>query len=57
MRYGARGCFFNVFDLVNQQFEAEGRAARQGRLADRPAASTSRSSVRAASHRPPGSVW
>ena len=33
IRSGARGRFFNVVDLVNK-LEAEGRAARQGRLAD-----------------------
>jgi DNA replication protein DnaC len=33
IRDGARGRFFNVVDLVNK-LEAEGRAGRQGRLAD-----------------------
>jgi DNA replication protein DnaC len=33
IRDGARGRFFNVVDLVNR-LEAEGRAGRQGRLAD-----------------------
>ncbi len=33
IRQGARGRFFNVVDLVNR-LEAEGRSARQGRLAD-----------------------
>jgi DNA replication protein DnaC len=33
IRNGARGRFFNVVDLVNK-LEAEGRAARQGRIAD-----------------------
>ena len=33
IRGGARGRFFNVVDLVNK-LEAEGRAARQGRIAD-----------------------
>src|SRR4051794_29082693 len=33
LRNGARGRFFNVVDLVNK-LEAEGRAARQGRIAD-----------------------
>jgi DNA replication protein DnaC len=33
IRGGARGRFFNVVDLVNR-LEAEGRSARQGRLAD-----------------------
>jgi DNA replication protein DnaC len=33
VRNGARGRFFNVVDLVNR-LEAEGRAARQGRMAD-----------------------
>ncbi len=33
IRNGARGRFFNVVDLVNK-LEAEGRAGRQGRLAD-----------------------
>src|SRR5271157_2287567 len=33
IRDGARGRFFNVVDLVNK-LEAEGRSARQGRLAD-----------------------
>jgi DNA replication protein DnaC len=33
IRNGARGRFFNVVDLVNK-LEAEGRAARQGRMAD-----------------------
>ena len=33
IRSGARGRFFNVVDLVNK-LEAEGRAGRQGRLAD-----------------------
>ena len=33
IRGGARGRFFNVVDLVNK-LEAEGRAGRQGRLAD-----------------------
>lgn len=33
IRAGARGRFFNVVDLVNK-LEAEGRAGRQGRLAD-----------------------
>jgi DNA replication protein DnaC len=33
IRGGARGRFFNVVDLVNR-LEAEGRAGRQGRLAD-----------------------
>jgi DNA replication protein DnaC len=32
-RNGARGRFFNVVDLVNK-LEAEGRAGRQGRMAD-----------------------
>ena len=34
IRGGARGRFFNVIDLVNK-LEAEARAERQGRLADR----------------------
>ena len=34
IRDGARGRFFNVVDLVNK-LEAEARAERQGRLADR----------------------
>jgi hypothetical protein len=34
IRGGARGRFFNVVDLVNK-LEAEARAGRQGRLADR----------------------
>ena len=34
IRNGARGRFFNVVDLVNK-LEAEARAERQGRLADR----------------------
>lgn len=34
IRDGARGRFFNVVDLVNQ-LEAEARAERQGRIADR----------------------
>ena len=33
IRDGARGRFFNVVDLVNK-LEAEGRSARQGRMAD-----------------------
>ena len=33
IRGGARGRFFNVVDLVNR-LEAEGRAGRQGRIAD-----------------------
>jgi DNA replication protein DnaC len=33
IRNGARGCFFNVVDLVNR-LEAEGRVGRQGRMAD-----------------------
>jgi DNA replication protein DnaC len=33
IRGGARGRFFNVVDLVNR-LEAEGRAGRQGRMAD-----------------------
>ena len=33
IRDGARGRFFNVVDLVNK-LEAEGRAGRQGRMAD-----------------------
>jgi DNA replication protein DnaC len=33
IRDGARGRFFNVVDLVNR-LEAEGRAGRQGRIAD-----------------------
>jgi len=33
IRDGARGRFFNVVDLVNK-LEAEGRAARKGRMAD-----------------------
>jgi DNA replication protein DnaC len=33
IRKGARGRFFNVVDLVNK-LEAEGRAGRQGRMAD-----------------------
>jgi DNA replication protein DnaC len=33
IRNGARGRFFNVMDLVNK-LEAEGRAGRQGRMAD-----------------------
>jgi len=33
IRAGARGRFFNVVDLVNR-LEAEGRAGRQGRMAD-----------------------
>jgi DNA replication protein DnaC len=33
IRTGARGRFFNVVDLVNK-LEAEGRAGRQGRMAD-----------------------
>ena len=33
IRSGARGRFFNVVDLVNR-LEAEGRAGRQGRMAD-----------------------
>src|SRR4051812_9833547 len=33
IRDGARGRFFNVVDLVNR-LEAEGRAGRQGRMAD-----------------------
>jgi DNA replication protein DnaC len=33
IRNGARGRFFNVVDLVNK-LEAEGRAGRQGRMAD-----------------------
>jgi DNA replication protein DnaC len=33
IRDGARGRFFNVIDLVNK-LEAEGRAGRQGRIAD-----------------------
>jgi DNA replication protein DnaC len=33
IRAGARGRFFNVVDLVNK-LEAEGRAGRQGRIAD-----------------------
>jgi len=33
IRDGARGRFFNVVDLVNK-LEAEGRASRQGRMAD-----------------------
>jgi DNA replication protein DnaC len=33
IRNGARGRFFNVVDLVNK-LEAEGRAARQGRMAE-----------------------
>jgi DNA replication protein DnaC len=33
IRNGARGRFFNVVDLVNK-LEAEGRAGRQGRIAD-----------------------
>jgi DNA replication protein DnaC len=33
IRNGARGRFFNVIDLVNR-LEAEGRAGRQGRMAD-----------------------
>ena len=33
IRNGARGRFFNVVDLVNK-LEAEGRASRQGRMAD-----------------------
>jgi DNA replication protein DnaC len=33
IRAGARGRFFNVVDLVNK-LEAEGRAGRQGRMAD-----------------------
>jgi DNA replication protein DnaC len=33
IRDGARGRFFNVIDLVNK-LEAEGRAGRQGRMAD-----------------------
>ena len=33
IRKGARGRFFNVVDLVNK-LEAEGRAGRQGRIAD-----------------------
>jgi DNA replication protein DnaC len=33
IRGGARGRFFNVVDLVNK-LEAEGRAGRQGRIAD-----------------------
>ena len=33
IRDGARGRFFNVVDLVNK-LEAEGRAGRQGRIAD-----------------------
>ena len=33
IRGGARGRFFNVVDLVNK-LEAEGRASRQGRMAD-----------------------
>jgi len=33
IRNGARGRFFNVVDLVNE-LEAEGRAGRQGRIAD-----------------------
>ena len=33
IRNGARGRFFNVVDLVNK-LEAEGRAGRQGRVAD-----------------------
>jgi DNA replication protein DnaC len=33
VRGGARGRFFNVVDLVNR-LEAEGRAGRQGRMAD-----------------------
>ena len=33
IRSGARGRFFNVVDLVNK-LEAEGRAGRQGRMAD-----------------------
>jgi DNA replication protein DnaC len=33
IRNGARGRFFNVVDLVNR-LEAEGRAGRQGRMAD-----------------------
>jgi DNA replication protein DnaC len=33
IRGGARGRYFNVLDLVNK-LEAEGRAGRQGRLAD-----------------------
>ena len=34
IRNGARGRFFNVVDLVNK-LEAETRASRQGRMADR----------------------
>lgn len=34
IREGARGCFFNVVDLINQ-LEAEARAGRQGQLNDR----------------------
>jgi DNA replication protein DnaC len=33
IRYGARGRFFNVVDLVNK-LEAEGRAGKPGRLAE-----------------------
>jgi len=33
IRSGAKGRFFNVVDLVNK-LEAEGRAGRQGRIAD-----------------------
>ena len=33
IRHGSRGRFFNVVDLVNK-LEAEGRAGRQGRMAD-----------------------
>ena len=33
IRAGSRGRFFNTVDLVNR-LEAEGRAGRQGRLAD-----------------------
>ncbi len=33
IRDGARGRFFNVVDLINK-LEAEGRAGRQGRVAD-----------------------
>ena len=35
IRAGSRGRFFNTVDLVNR-LEAEGRAGRQGRLADYP---------------------
>ena len=52
IRAGSRGRFFTTVDLVNQ-LEAEGRAGRQGRIADYLTRLTSSSSTNSATSRSP----